>query len=316
VSAASYTLEKLLPTQRLAFAKAGVESPELSAQVLLAESLGLTREQLLHQLIINPKKQIPPDAFAVFADLCVRRLQGEPVAYILGHKEFYGRTFRVNSATLIPRPETELLIDEALKFAENTPKGIFADFGTGSGCLAITLSMELPGWKGLGVDISAEACRVAQYNAQNLGIAPQISPQILPKISPAASTRLTIMQADFTKDLLRTEALDLLVSNPPYISAEEYTALDAGIRLYEPESALVPLAAPAVKASGLEHLEIIFRQALRILRPGGLLLMEHGSTQGQKLYDLCKQNINCIQYYEIIKDLSELERVCLVRKRA
>jgi release factor glutamine methyltransferase len=272
-----------------------VEAPELSAQLLLAESLNFTREQLLYELGLKAQTLLKPDTLERFDQFCSRRLKGEPAAYILGRKEFYGRSFRVNATTLIPRPETELLIDEALKLAANTPNGLFVDLGTGSGCIAITLALELPGWKGLGADISAEACRVAEDNARNMGMAAG-----LPE-------RLCIIRADFTQNFLRDESLDLLIGNPPYISEDEYASLDAGIRDYEPKTALVPSSAAAQKASGLEYLEIICKNAMRILKPGGRLLLEIGSGQGQAMAALFEQA-------QIIKDLAGLDRVCLVEK--
>jgi release factor glutamine methyltransferase len=274
-----------------------VEAPELSAQLLLAESLRLTRDRLLLELALRPERAVTPEQLATFERLCARRLRGEPAAYILGRKEFYGRTFLVNAATLIPRPETELLIDEALKALKNSPPGFFADFGTGSGCLAVTLALELPGWKGLAADISAEACRVAALNAQRL--------------AGSVAGRLGIIRADFTQQFLQPESVQLLVSNPPYLSEDEYSGLDVSVRSYEPKTALVP-GVCAGKASGLEALEIICRKAMLILEPGGLLLLELGSGQGQKVLELLGSGFTSVRSAQIVKDLAGLDRICVI----
>jgi release factor glutamine methyltransferase len=293
------TLAELLRARRILFREAGVESPELSAQLLLAESLGLTRDGLLLELALSPERAVTPEQLETFDTLCARRLQGEPAAYILGRKEFYGRTFLVNAATLIPRPETELLVDEALKAFKNSPPGFFADLGTGSGCLAVTLALELPGWKGLAADISAGACRVAALNAQRLG-------------GTDVSGSLGIVRADFTRRFLQPESVRLIVSNPPYLGEDEYSGLDATVRSYEPRTALVPEVC-AGKATGLEHLEIICAVAMIALEPGGLLLLELGSGQGQKVLELARNGP--VRSARIVKDLAGLDRVCVLRKQ-
>ncbi|MDR1242790.1 MAG: peptide chain release factor N(5)-glutamine methyltransferase [Deltaproteobacteria bacterium] len=294
------SLAEVLRKKRLLFIRAGVESPELSAQLLLAESLKLPRDELLLELVLRPETVLSTETLAIFERLCRRRLQGEPAAYILGRKEFYGRTFLVNAATLIPRPETELLVDEALKLFKTCPTGIFADLGTGSGCLAITLALELPGWKGVGADISAEACRMAGLNAQKLG-------------APGLSGRLGIIRADFTRDFLQPESVHLLVSNPPYISDDEYAGLDAGVRSYEPKIALVPRSSSS-KASGLEYLEIICKKAVYALKPGGVLLLEMGSRQGQAIRGFFQNGLGGARSVRIIRDLAGMDRVCAVKK--
>ena len=257
-----------------------------------------------------------------------RRAKGEPVAYITGVKEFYGRDFIVSPATLVPRPETELIVDMALEEAGRRPAGgLFADFGTGTGCIAVSLALALPRWRGLALDISEKALLTARANARrhktrNLGFA----------------------RADFTLPPLAPDRLDLLVSNPPYVSEEEYAALDREVRDFEPKSALVPSPAgpggfadcfcPPVgqnawavhpkrlgcgffspgKATGLEHAVSVLDSAARLLKPGGLLLMEIGHAQAQPL--LAGLGPDAWSEGMVRKDLAGLDRVLSVRKRS
>ena len=234
----------------------------LTAELLLCHVLGLDRVGL----IIHSDVALNDAETARLEALLTRRLSGEPVAYLLGSREFYGRDFAVDSHTLIPRPETEHLIEEALAYFAGRETVRFLDLGTGSGCIAVTLAAESPSWQGTAVDISAGALAVASANAQSHGVAP----------------RIAFLQADFTQDLpFEPASFDLVVSNPPYISEEEYAGLDSGVRDFEPRSALVP------GPSGMEHPEAVERKARQLLRPGGLFLMEHGWLQGRACRELC-----------------------------
>ena len=320
--------------------ESGVDSPRLSAEVLLAHALGLDRGELLKRLILAPDAPLTEEERLRAEELVARRAKGEPVAYIVGVKEFYGRDFTVSRATLVPRPETELLADLALEEARRRPAdqgGLFADFGTGTGCIAVTLALALPCWRGLALDISVDALLTARanarrHNARNLGL----------------------LRADFTLPPLAPARLDLLVSNPPYVSEEEYAALDREVRDFEPKSALVPAppqtgdsaarphppagtaALPGHRAggdvgiaatgqtdcgffspggaSGLEHAISIVTSATRLLKSGGLLLMEIGHAQGRPL--LAALDPNAWSEGAVHKDLAGLDRVLAARKRA
>lgn len=265
-------------------------SPRREAELLLCHALNLTREAL----VTRTREALPPDAEGDLNALLARRAGGEPLAYLAGKKEFYGRMFAVSPAALIPRPETEHLVDaalvlsgmagasavpfperltEALACAPLFPDGEvrFLDLGTGSGCIALTLAAECPRWKGLAVDISESALEVARANAKALD----------------AADRVNFLRADFTAadfadrlpEAFRSPCL--IVSNPPYIGEEEYAGLDRGVRCFEPKGALVP------GPSGLEHLRALVAAAERLLPPGGLLLMEHGAGQGEAVRELC-----------------------------
>lgn len=267
-------------------------SPRREAELLLGHALSLTREAL----VTRARESLPPDAERELDALLARRAGGEPLAYLAGKREFYGRMFAVSPATLIPRPETEHLVDAALvlsgmpgassadmPFPESLKDALaraplfpdgkvrFLDLGTGSGCIALTLAAECPRWRGMAVDISGSALDVARINAKALGMA----------------DRVNFLHADFTAadftDRLPEEFRSpcLIVSNPPYIGEEEYAGLERGVREFEPKGALVP------GPSGLEHSRALVALAERLLPPGGLLLMEHGAGQGEAARGLC-----------------------------
>ena len=277
--------------ERLSFQNAGVESPDLSAELLLASSLDLDRPALLRLALLEPDRPLEESALERYAALRKRRLAGEPTAYILGRKEFYGRPFRVTPDSLIPRPETELLVEAALGHLADLPSGRFADLGTGSGCIAITLALELgPGWRGLALDLSAAALRLARENARALGAA-----------------NLAFILGDYTRPPLLPSSLDLLAANPPYISEGEYAVLDHGVRAFEPATALV--AGP----DGTEHLLGLLVLGAEALRPGGLLLLELGQSQGQSLLEAASARPAWSES-RILKDLAGRDRLLLARR--
>ncbi|MCC8194789.1 MAG: peptide chain release factor N(5)-glutamine methyltransferase [Deltaproteobacteria bacterium] len=261
------TLRATLTELSARLTKAGIDSPRLSAEVLVAFALGLERPALMKELIMNPESAIPWSCLARIEDSARRRENGEPVAYITGVKEFYGRDFTVSPATLIPRPETETLVDAALAFAQKytPPSGnpAFADLGTGSGAIAVTVALELPSWSGTAVDISPDALRVAARNARAL-----------------RAENLAFVLCDFLGPELPRGPYDMVLANPPYVSEEEYGTLSPEVARFEPKSALVP---PFTGSGGLEHLFGILDAAERLLTAGGLLLLEMGRAQGDAL---------------------------------
>ena len=284
-----------------------VDAPRLSAELLLAKALGLDRDALLRRLLLEPESPLPETTLREFAALTARRASGEPAAYILGYKEFYGREFIVTPDTLIPRPETELLVDLALEYTRDRDLSnaagnagappCFADFGTGTGCIAVTLALALPGWRGLAVEKSPAALRVAKANALRLG-----------------AEKLSFTLADFRAPpipLTPPASLDLLISNPPYVSEAEYQTISFEVRDFEPKSALVPCltagssgGSPA-GATGLEDAEALIDLAHVLLKPGGLLLMEIGHAQGPALLPRLQGWTGALLH----QDLAGLDRV-------
>ncbi len=289
------TLHEFLLRTAARLAAAGIDSPRLSAEILLAHALGISRNALLKALIVNPNLPLGSLALTRVLQLTSRREAGEPVAYLTGIKEFYGRDFRVTPATLIPRPETELLVDEAKIFAASYRPEMkapfhFADMGTGSGCIAVTLALELgEDWRGHAVDVSPDALAVARENARTL-----------------KAPYLEFLEADFTRPVFGPASLDLFISNPPYISETEYKVLSHEVRDFEPKTALVP---PVLQADGLEHGRILIREAARALRPGGMLLLECAHTQGDALLQRLAARPGTWAESCVLTDLAGLPRI-------
>ena len=223
--------------------------PALEARALLAPLLGVRRESL----IASPAQDVPETAGAAFAALAERRRAGEPLAYLLGSREFYGRSFRVSADVLVPRPETELLVEHALAFLRARAAPRVLDLGTGSGCIAVTLALECPAAQVHASDRSDAALRVAASNAAALG------------------ATLTLHRGDWFDALPAGMRYDVVVSNPPYVAAgDPHLATLA----YEPAIAL------SDGADGLACLRRIVAQAPGWLESGGALLVEHGFDQG------------------------------------
>lgn len=252
----------------------------LDAEVLLSHVLGEPRSHLY----ARPERRLTADEEAGFSALLRRRLKGEPVAYITGHQEFWSLPFEVNPATLIPRPETELLVETALQLAERIEAQPLrlADLGTGSGCIALALAHERPHWQITAVDISGDALQAAQRNASRLGIG-----------------NVEFLQNDWLSGFCE-EAFDIIVSNPPYIRAGDPHLEGIG---YEPQTALV------AGRDGLDALRRIIAEAKTCLKPGGPLLLEIGHDQSAAVNEL----MQAAGYSDIgfKHDLAGIPRVCV-----
>jgi len=226
------------------------------AQRLLAAVLGQGRGWLL----AHEQFALGPEARAQYGAWIARRAGGEPFAYITGVKEFWSLPLRVTPDVLVPRPETELLVERALALLPDAPPGgppvRIADLGTGSGAIALALAHERPQWQVTATDRSAAALEVARGNARQLGLA-----------------NLRFLQGEWLAPLAG-ERLDLLVSNPPYIAADDPALDDPALR-HEPIGAL------RSGDGGLADLRALIVAAPGHLRPGGWLLLEHGATQGE-----------------------------------
>jgi len=202
-------------------AQRGSESARLDAELLTSHSLQLRRLDLYLQY----DRPLREDELEPIRALLRRRAAGEPVAYLVGEREFYGRTFRVTPAVLIPRPDTETLVEAALRWArargDTTPLRI-ADAGTGSGCIGVTMAAELPDVEVVASDVSPGALEVARDNAQRLGVA----------------ARFTAVQGAWCEPLRAHAPFDMLLSNPPYVTTAEVDELAADVRNFEPRDAL------------------------------------------------------------------------------
>lgn len=254
------------------------DSARLDAELLLAESLRCSRLQF----ITDSNRLLKAEEFSHFQSLILRRKLGEPVAYLVGHKEFWSLPLKVTRATLIPRPETELLVELVLQlYPKNHSMLRLADLGTGSGALALALSRERPSWEIYATDESEAALSVAAQNAASLGL-----------------TALRFLQGSWCK-ALPALLFDVMIANPPYLSESEWEA--APLLHFEPSSALVS------EEEGLKDLWILIEEARSFLRRGGFLLLEHGFEQGLAV----RQRFLELNYQEVAtyKDLAGKERV-------
>ena len=250
----THQLGKLLREASAYLHEQQVDSPQLSAELLLAQAGRLRRLDV----VVRPEMELDAEMVATFRELIRRRGQGEPVAYLLERKEFYGREFEVGPEVLVPRPETELVVDECKRLFPSDALLRMADVCAGSGNLGITLCAEFTRSQCVMTDISHQALRMAFRNASRHGVADRTLP----------------VRQDFAS-ALRPESVDLAVCNPPYISAEDYPALDREVTAFEPRIAL-----DGGKA-GLEGVRTAVGTIAVCLAPGGFLLMETGRDQAR-----------------------------------
>ena len=269
--------------------RAGITDARREAGSLLAHAIGRDRTFL----ITHADELLAPAAVNGFLATVSRRAAGEPLQYITGRQEFFGLDFEVTPAVLIPRPETELLVETALDLlAETHRQPLFCDVGTGSGCIAVTLLHERSEARALALDISPAALQVAARNAAR----------------HLASDRLSFIASDCFGGLDPARArFSMIVSNPPYIAADALEGLQREVREHEPRLALTP------GADGLVVIRRIFEDAPRYLRAGGHLLVEIGFDQHQAVAEFLDPGI--WQLLDIRKDLQGIPRTVVARKK-
>jgi release factor glutamine methyltransferase len=253
-------------------------SARIEVQCLLQTVLQVNRAWLL----THPEQSLNPEQYTRYTALFERRLRGEPIAYILGEREFYGLNFKVTPATLIPRPDTELLIELMLQRIPQRETLRILDLGTGSGAVALSIAHARPDTEVTAVDASQEALDVARENAQCLNI-----------------DNVRLLHSDWFS-ALTGERFDLIVSNPPYISASDAHLIQGDLR-FEPRAAL------ASGADGLDDIRRIIAQARAHLNAEGHLLLEHGYDQAARVRALLQQ-AGFTGVFSA-RDLAEIERV-------
>ncbi len=254
-----WTVRRVLGWTTQHFEKLGLDSPRLTAEVLLAHVLHTSRVRLYTDL----ERPLEASELAAYRGLITRRAAGEPTSYVTGTREFYGRTFAVDARVLVPRPETELLVEAVLQAVPRDAEVRVLDLCTGSGCVGITVALERPRARVLATDVSPDAVEVARANATALGSADRFEARIGDLLDPVAG------EAPF----------DVIVANPPYVPAGELPTLPAEVRR-EPRLALD--GGP----DGLEVVRRITREAPTRLVPGGLLALEIGDGQGPAVHSL------------------------------
>ncbi len=275
------------------FERAHSDAPSLCARVLISHVLAVDSVYLS----ANYQENISQKQWQNLNDLALRHEAGEPLAYITGYKEFYGRKFLVNSHTLIPRPESEDVLDAAFEALKTTAPR-FVDIGTGSGCLGISLAAQRADASGILLDINSDALAVARENAKNLGVMEQV------KLVRANLRHLPFVSNSF----------DLIISNPPYVSEGEYRDLLPNVRKFEPKSALVPkIFTDESDEHGLIYIGCIAAMAHDLLKNGGVCIVEHGYMQGEFVRKIFEKNTNWVSV-KTGKDLAGLDRYCLCKK--
>lgn len=258
--------------------------PRLEARMLLQFVLGLSRAQL----ITKGQNAISDEMLMSLNQLAKQRLAGHPMAYLLGEREFYGRVFLVNEHVLIPRPETEILVDTVLNKVNEHQFNSIWDLGTGSGIIACTLALENQALDIHASDVSQNALIVAQKNAADLGANVKFHFGSWYDVSPVVH-----------------EKMDILVSNPPYIEATDQHLSQGDLR-FEPQGALTDYS------DGLSAIRHLINFAPSYLKESGYLLMEHGYDQGLMVREYFKQQ-NCWQNIETIQDYANLDRITLAQ---
>lgn len=276
------TLGEALSEAERRFAGAGIESARADSRILAGHATGLDRAQVL----ARSDTPLEARALARFTCMTERRVAREPVALITGVREFWSLPFRVTRATLVPRPDSETLIEAALAaLPDRALTYRVLDLGTGSGCLLLALLSELPNATGIGVDISRAALRVARANARRLEL----------------GGRATFVAGTWGRAL--TGRFDVILANPPYVPHADWAALDDEVRCYEPKSALL------AGADGLDAYRALAPDVSRLLAPGGLFVGEIGigqATEAERI--LSRVNLTV---HEVRCDLSGIPR-CLL----
>jgi release factor glutamine methyltransferase len=263
--------------------EAEVDEPRLTAEVVLAHALDVTRTQLLAQ----PDGPLTPNQLIRAQRDLDRLANGEPLAYVVGHKEFYDVDLLTDRRALIPRPETECLIEQALKVFADHPAPRIADVGTGCGAIAVTLAKHLPRAKVIATDLSPDAIGLARDNAQRLGVAARVDFRVGSLLEPIS------------------EALDLLAANLPYIDNKDWPYLARTIRGHEPKMAFI--GGP----DGLDLVRGLLHDAPRVTHSGSVILLEIGAYQGDAVTEIAQRNFP-LAHIEIKPDYAGLDRLAVI----
>ncbi|MCR5661387.1 MAG: peptide chain release factor N(5)-glutamine methyltransferase [bacterium] len=264
----------------------GAENPRTEAEVLLAFLLQKNRAWLC----AHDSDDLPDALSAEFEALCQRRAAGEPSAYITGLREFYGHDFAVGPGVLVPRSETELLVDEVVRLANIKPIVKLLDLCTGSGCIAASCALELPELKVFAQDISPDALKYASVNIKNLGL----------------SERVSLFSGDLFSEMPEGELFSVITANPPYIGRVQGVRPDASVDEYEPALALYG------GNDGLEIIRRIASDANIYLEAEGYLLMEIGCDQKNAVMDILHNS--GYENISVLEDYSNLPRIALAQK--
>jgi len=258
-----------------------IKSYSLDSEILLSSLLNVDRSQL----IINHNKIVKNNEKKIFFFLINRRKKNEPISYITGYKEFWNNNFKVDKNVLIPRPDTETIVEQVLSYLRPQSTKKILDIGTGSGCIIISILKERKKCKGVGIDISKNAIKLAKYNAKIQHI----------------KNRINFFHSDI--DNFLTDKYDLIISNPPYIKQHEINGLEKDIKNYEPRVALNG------GIDGYSKIRLTIKKSSALIKKNGKLFLEIGSNQVMETLKILK--INGFFVNKLVKDLANRNR-CVV----
>jgi len=295
----TWTIQKLLNWVTEYLTTKEIESPRLSSELLLSNALGLKRIELYTQF----DRQVPQQQLDLLHGLVKRAGLHEPVAYLTGKTEFYSLELDITADCLIPRPETELLVQRAIEFLR-TRDGVqyICDLCTGSGCIAVAIAKNVPDARVTATDISAAALEVAARNVKKHHLTEQVRLLCGDLFEPI------IQQLDVNQfDLIVCNQFDLIVCNPPYVSTAEYDKLDKNVKDYEPASALL------AGVDGLDVYRKIIDKVYDFLKPGAALMLEIGYAQGPAVRYLLEQT-GTFAEIKIEKDFQDNDRIVTAKR--
>ena len=273
-------ISETLKTAEDILRQSGIAEPRREANSLLALALQKDRSFL----IAHPEYEISLEEEWHFRNFLERRARHEPFQYIRGKQEFYGLDFILTPDVLIPRPETELIVEAAIKILREKENPLICEVGVGSGCITVSILHEIKNAVAIGLDVSEKALEIARINAENNRV----------------SDRIELRISDVF-EALKGEKFDLIVSNPPYVPSEDFAALQTEVRDFEPRIALTD------GSDGLSIIEKIISGAPEFLKPGCFLLMEIGFNQSNKVWEMF--NMNAWQIVEFLPDLQGIPRM-------
>ncbi len=279
------TIASLLSAAAKTLEAVGVDSPRLNAELMLAEVLGFSRTSL----VTESSSTVADERQARFLRMLERRTQREPLQHILGEAHFYGLIFNVSSDVLVPRPETELLVEQAVEFLRERSNPQVFDLGTGSGCIPISIAKEVPESRVWSVDISEAALSVAKTNAGRNDVA----------------DRVQFLHGDGFEVLDAAQRFDLIVSNPPYIPTGELADLQPEVRDYDPKLALDG------GADGLVFYRRLANASARWLVPDGKIMIELGHDQAAAVRALFESEMWIVE--NVLDDYSRIPRIMIAR---
>jgi len=263
----------------------GIKTYKLDTQILMSKAIKKQKENML----LNLKEEIKIEDYNFFIDLINQRLNMKPIAYLVGNKSFWKYDFQVTSDVLIPRPDTEIIIEQVIKLTKNKSKLNFLDIGVGSGCIILSILKEKKNFRGTGIDISKKTLKICRINSNNLGV----------------SKRLKLFKSDV--DNFQIGKYDLIVSNPPYIKNADLKYLDKNVIGFEPRLALDG------GLDGLSVIQKVIEKSSKLIKKNGILVLEMALDQKDKVMKILKKEGFYIK--KIIKDLSNKDRCITAIKK-